>query len=41
MACVDGGPIMSRAPYIGNQAAVVTLAIAGTRTVRIAQVVAK
>jgi hypothetical protein len=42
MAWVDGGPIMSRAPTIGNKAAaVVTLASAGTRIVRVTQVAAK
>jgi hypothetical protein len=35
MAWADGGSIMSRAPYIGNNAeAVMTLASAGTRIVR-------
>jgi len=38
MAWVDGGPIMSRAPSIGNNAvAVITLASVGTRIVRLAQ----
>jgi hypothetical protein len=42
MARVAGGPIMSRAPCIGNRAAAVEAwASAGTRIVRVARLAAK